>query len=493
MSNYEAQLNDIVTNDIAATPEIATKWHQYLTNTISRTKAGKSITPLCKTTWNQNPYYNDLCPYDATANALSVTGCVATAQAQILKYWNWPITGNSSHTYSSNYGNLTANFGATTYEWNKMPNYINLANTQIATLMSHCGIAVDMNYSPTSSGAYTTSGNNSAFHAYTAYFKYNSIKAKVAKQSNYTTSSWIALLEAELDLRRPMQYSGRTSTSGHSWVCDGYDVNDDFHMNWGWGGMSNGYFTMGALNPSALGTGGGTGGGFNLNNDVIMGIEPNNDAYEVGATSNGVYNFPLSFNNDVASGVTNVATINKMNDTDYYHFDLPVGFDYLVKSQVNDKYYNQSIAGYTVDVDVLYNIGNSWWNGSFDNYIDSFTIQGGQALDYMVYPYTPYSMGSYQLNVQVFRTGANGFEDISSHLNFSILPNPAQNNMVVSGLNLNASTLRITNALGVEMSNYNLINKTHENIDISALASGIYFISIKNNFGTVTKKIVVNR
>jgi hypothetical protein len=493
MNKYVTQLNDIITNDIAATPEITTKWNQYLNNTISRAKAGNSIAPLCKTTWNQNPYYNDLCPFDATANALSVTGCVATAQAQILKYWNWPITGTSSHTYGSNYGNLTANFANTTYDWSKMPNYINLANTQIATLMSHCGIAVNMNYSPTSSGAYTTTGNNSALHAYSAYFKYNAAKVKAASQSSYSVNQWIALLEGELNLRRPMQYSGRTSTSGHSWVCDGYDVNDNFHMNWGWGGMSNGYFTIGALNPAALGTGGGTGGGFNQSDDVIMGVEPNNDAYEVGSTPNGVYNFPLSFNGNTASAVTNIATINKMNDTDYYHFDLPVGFDYLVKSQVNDKYYNQSVGGFTIDVDVLYNVGNSWWNGSFDNYIDSFTIHGGQALDYMVYPYTQYSMGSYQLNVQVLRTGANGVEDISSNLNFNISPNPAQNNIVVSGLNLNTSTIQITNALGEQLNSSNLVNKTSENIDISNLSNGIYFISIKNNYGTLTKKFVINR
>jgi hypothetical protein len=503
MSGYIAQINYLVSKNIAADESITLKWQEALNNNFSQKKSGHSIKPLLKSTWNQSPYYNDLCPFDVAANDRTVTGCVATAMAQILKYWNWPLKGNSSHTYTSPYGSLTANFGTTNYDWSKMPSGISSANIQIATVMYDCGVAVNMSYGTAASGgssAYTAWGSNSALSSYSAYFKYKN-GAHAEDRSNYTDPQWITLIENELNLRRPIQYSGRTPAStahpsgeGHSWVCDGYDVNDYLNMNWGWGGSSNGYFILGGLNPAALGIGGGSGGGFDYSNEVLIGIEPNDDAYEPNNSAAAASNCPINFVNDVASMTTTDANFNKLNDTDYYKFTMPVGYDYLVKSSAYDKYYNQSVGGYTVDADVMYNVNNSWWNGSFDNYVDSFIIHGGETLTYMVYPYTQYSMGHYQLNVQFLRTAATGIESsINKNATLTISPNPAQNLIHIMGVDFKNATLIITNAIGEEMRNELIASGNQQTIDISKLANGVYFLTIKNAEQYNTSKFVVNR
>ena len=105
---------------------------------------------MITTHWKQNPYYNDLCPYDYTYNQRALTGCVATAMAQIMKYWSYPEHGIGSHSYvpqqHPQYGTQYADFSNTTYLWSSMPSTVNSSNTAVATLMYHCGVSVNMNY-----------------------------------------------------------------------------------------------------------------------------------------------------------------------------------------------------------------------------------------------------------------------------------------------------------------------------------------------------------
>lgn len=227
--------------------------------------------PLMTTKWNQSPYYNALCP------ANSVTGCVATAMAQIMKYWNYPAKGTGFHSYNHpTYGTLSANFGGTTYQWSSMPNTVNSANNAVATLMYHCGVSVNMDYSPQSSGAYVIQDSPTpqacSEYALKTYFGYRSTLQGV-QRNNYNQTQWINLLKIELNAGRPVLYAGFGSGGGHAFVCDGYDNNNFFHFNWGWGGSSDGYFQTSALNPGSLGTGGGS-GGFNSDQQVVIGIQP---------------------------------------------------------------------------------------------------------------------------------------------------------------------------------------------------------------------------
>jgi hypothetical protein len=233
------------------------------------------VNPLVSTTWNQNPYYNSLCP--GTGSNQAVTGCVATAMAQILKFWNYPPHGTDSSSYcdckkngdSIQYGILSANYATTTYNWDNMPLNLSTYNSDIATLMLQCGISVQMDYAPSGSGAWVITADDSicAQRSYVKYFGYNPSTIQGLRKSGYSDTNWVVLLENELNDGRPVQYVGDDPTyGGHTWVCDGYDQYSNFHMNWGWGGQDDGFYAINALNPVIY--------DFKKNEEALIGIEP---------------------------------------------------------------------------------------------------------------------------------------------------------------------------------------------------------------------------
>ena len=270
--NYKEQLRYIIENKIVATTEIEAQW-EALEKGVSwnNGRSAMSVNPLLGTIkWGQTNGFNAQCPYDNSTGSRAVVGCVATAMAQIMKYWAHPAQGTGFHSYNhSTYGTQSVNYGSATYNWAAMPNAS--ASSESAKLSYHCGVAVDMMYSPSGSGAYSSDARN----ALKNYFDYKST-LEYLYRSNYSTSSWKQLLKADLNSNKPLYYAGTGSGGGHAFVCDGYDNNDYFHFNWGWSGAYDGYFSLDALNPSGVGTGGGT-GGFNSNHRVIRGIEPNNN------------------------------------------------------------------------------------------------------------------------------------------------------------------------------------------------------------------------
>ncbi len=276
MEGYKKQIAYIRDHNIAASETVLYQWKSIKTNNFSKTEGVTSVDPLVTVIWGQDPFVNDKCPYDVKEAKNCVTGCPATAMAQIMKYSNHPVQGTGFHSYQHpDYGTLSVNYGNTTYDWANMPNDVTTANDAVATLMSHCGIACNMQYSPNSSGAFIledspTPEANSQY-AYKTYFGYDpSIQGKY--RSDYSDQDWINLLKVELDAKRPMQYAG-FGGGGHTFVCDGYDDNDMFHMNWGWNGVLNGFYALNALNPGSGGTGSGE-GTYNADQQAIIGIKP---------------------------------------------------------------------------------------------------------------------------------------------------------------------------------------------------------------------------
>ena len=269
---YRQELQAVAATPMQALPSVIAEWARLMSNEPLVDRDVMSVAPLMQTLWDQSPNVNALCPGG------SVTGCVATAMAQVMKYHNHPAQGAGLHSYSApNYGTLSANFGATTYDWTAMPNTVSGANNAVATLMYHCGVGVDMQYSPQVSGAWVISSHspgtqNNAEFALRTYFGYDQSMQGIARD-NYSEQQWINLLRTELDASRPIIYDGFGSGGGHCFVADGYDDNNFFHFNWGWGGQVNGYFAVGALNPGSTGTGGGS-GGYNSGQEVIIGIKP---------------------------------------------------------------------------------------------------------------------------------------------------------------------------------------------------------------------------
>jgi hypothetical protein len=281
LESYKSEIRYLIQNQVNATQAITTDWQQLVDGSGPGMFGKKAaVSPLVQTKWNQSPYFNALCPYDNSEGERTVTGCVATAMAQVMKFWNYPATGTGSHSYNhQSFGTLSANFGGTTYNWSSMPNTVNSANSAVATLMYHCGVSVEMGYGVASTGgssAYVISsasaGTYCAEYALKTHFGYSSSLSGV-QRNDYSDNQWMTLVKGELDNGRPILYAGFGSGGGHAFVCDGYDNNSFLHFNWGWGGAYDGYFSVNALNPGGVGTGGGT-GGFNNNHQAVIGIEP---------------------------------------------------------------------------------------------------------------------------------------------------------------------------------------------------------------------------
>lgn len=235
-----------------------------------------AIEPLVKARWNQGAPYNNQCPlYGETR---TYTGCVATAMAQVMNYWKYPEIGQGHISYEcSNISKqLSMNFDAKEFDWDNIldtyiPGKYNEAQADaVAYLMKAAGYSVRMNYGTDSSGALAMNIANglSRYLGYDPNIEYT-------MRSYYSTSRWTQLLYDNLKNVGPIVYGGgSTLGGGHSFVCDGYDGEGMFHFNWGWSGMSDGYFSLDALNPESLGTGGGSGGGYNFTQDAVLGIQP---------------------------------------------------------------------------------------------------------------------------------------------------------------------------------------------------------------------------
>ncbi len=280
------------------------QWHRLLYAPVPDEPLSLDNVPaLLQTRWDQGAPYNKLCPFDSNYHTRTVVGCVATAMAQIMKYWNHPSSGTGSHSYTprshSDYGEQSADFEGGTYIWEYMNDRYETMTTNsersewaVSLLSYHCGVAVDMMYGPSAlggSGAYsscgywTTSCADQAFHR---YFKYSpdlvyrerngSVWYEGAYRDTYyySDSAWCAMLDAELALGHPMYYDGSDSTGGHAFVLDGSDNGRRYHFNWGWSGSYDGFYHINDVAPRYGGYGGNATYTFNRSQGVIFGIVP---------------------------------------------------------------------------------------------------------------------------------------------------------------------------------------------------------------------------
>ncbi|RYD52057.1 MAG: T9SS type A sorting domain-containing protein [Sphingobacteriales bacterium] len=517
MEGYARQIQYAIDHQLPATASIAQKWNEYSTPVegtegttegpvVSGKTAAVVVSPLVQTTWNQDPYYNSMCPYDAAENELTVTGCTATAMAQIMKYWNHPATGTGSHSYYHNaYGQLSANFGNTTYQWASMPNGISANNAAIATLMYQAGVSVNMNYNTASnggSGAYVVSWNgsiaNSTETALPTYFGYKNTIQGVYR-TNFTDATWISLIKSELNAARPVLYTGYGTGGGHAFVCDGYNTSDFFHFNWGWGGSYNGYFEVNALNPSGVGTGGGT-GGFNSGQEALVGIEPNvagpaPDAYETNNSTAQAYTLPMTFSGNTAVVATQGANLHSGADVDYYKLEFPAGATYtVVGAQLFDAINPASGTSYTVDARMQYSLNGTFWSV----YMDSTTPAAvnipatSNAIYFKVTPKTVGQLGTYDLQMTVSRSNPTAVTT-GSEVAIAVYPNPATDAVLVSMSAGMISQIGIYNLQGQQVRSVLVEKNTSRlSIPLKGYATGIYLLKMQTTTGElVTRRLVV--
>ena len=234
-----------------------------------------AIAPLIKTKWDQGePFYNQ-CP--VSNGRQCYTGCVATAMAQVMYYHKYPEAGIGSISFTSTRINqtLSLDFTKEKFDWSNMldyyapGNYTEAQANAVAYLMKACGYSVKMGYGTESSGA----SGVSIGAAMVQYFNYD-VNCHSEYRMRYSFTEWNDMMYNNLKEVGPVIINGQApGEGGHSFVCDGYDNAGYYHINWGWGGMSDGYFALEALNPGAQGIGG-FAGGFNFFQNAIFGIQP---------------------------------------------------------------------------------------------------------------------------------------------------------------------------------------------------------------------------
>jgi hypothetical protein len=242
-------------------------WKKYSTENIEELAVksdSRGVDQLLSNLWNQDSPYNMLCPEDPMGPGGHVyAGCVATAMSMVMHYWRYPLQGTgASGYYPDGYPYQYANYGETEYVYNNMQDVMDADMMDVALLQYHCGVAVEMMYSPNGSGAYS-------WHvpgAIKSHFGYSNA-AQFKQKDDYPggTTAWIELLKEQINLGQPMYYSGFSNSGGHAFVCDGYDDDNLFHFNFGWSGSSNGYYTLYSV------------GGFNQGQGAVINFIPGGD------------------------------------------------------------------------------------------------------------------------------------------------------------------------------------------------------------------------
>ena len=255
----EAGIKKAIDKSLAPDAKVSEEWKMLSKSGEQPVYLKSAVTPLLATTWNQDCYYNGMAPLHVNGPCgRCYAGCVATAMGQVMKYHNYPPSGQGSNIYGTgSYSNLSVDFSTATYDWANMPNSINSDHAEIAKLLYHCGVSVNMGYAFDGSGAQSSD----AATALVDHFVYAPYAFYVDRDV-FTDDNWIWVITNDLKSRRPIYYSGQSTGGGHAFVCDGIDNSNKLHINWGWGGSSNGYFTLNNML------------GFDESQAAIFGVEP---------------------------------------------------------------------------------------------------------------------------------------------------------------------------------------------------------------------------
>jgi len=248
--NYKAGFSQMYANNDERTAEAIADWNSLAeTGKLSDKKISRSLAPLLASVWNQTDLYNNMAPEDPSSvfSGHCKSGCVANTMSQLMRFWEWPRTGEGTHgyyasSYYGNYGWQEANFGESTYQFELMPDFLDFASPQAevdatALLEYHAGVSVDMGYGPSASGAYS----EDVGPAMEAHFRYSS-DLQHREMNNQT--QWENDLRNNLDAGMPLYYASSGPDGGHAYVLDGYDDNNLFHLNWGWAGFDNGWYAI---------------------------------------------------------------------------------------------------------------------------------------------------------------------------------------------------------------------------------------------------------
>ena len=271
-------------------------------------------TYFIKTYWNQDKPFNNLCPQ--INGSAAPTGCIATAMAQIMKYYQYPATSKGTGIYSvTTYKDKNDKEGTTkwykrelghTYQWTAMLSSYGIVskdeNDAVATLMADAGAASQMNYQANGSGTiewYAAKG-------FAENFRYDSLAISCLQRDFYTDAEWMEMVRKEMEAKQPVLYCGSDEIDGgHAFLLDGIQEDGKVHVNWGWGKSGDGWFDIDVLRPNITGF---TGEGFNIGQSMVLGFKkqetPSADEENISQWVTDGYSFYIS-NNELHVKLTN--------------------------------------------------------------------------------------------------------------------------------------------------------------------------------------------
>ena len=372
MDCLQDEIHDAMAQNLPQNESVRQEWDGTLNDMVRL-----AVSPLLQTTWDQTAPYSDLCPMHNGQR--TVTGCTATAMAQIMKYHRYPDRGTGQ---SEPYTTQTSGINVPAVDFNVSYNWTNMLNsyssgaptqqqrTAVATLMYHCAAGIQTDFTNDGSGAYLSD----VTAAMTDYFGYDKT-ILIRYRSYYDNVTWEAMLKNQIDDGLPVLYSGSGTTGGHAFVCDGYDNSGRFHFNWGWSGSYDGYFVTSSLNP-----GSGT-RSYNQSQAIIINIKPDaggqpfyelalyetfsttassvqtNESFSVSVavTNNGNAQFPggtlgVALVNNAAQIVEMIGSVNLLSiSTGYYRGPLRISC--RVPGSVTSGQYQLKAAIKTTDSD----------------------------------------------------------------------------------------------------------------------------------------------
>ena len=451
----------------------------------SSAAAKVSVSPLLgDIMWDQSePFYN-MCPISEGRHC--ATGCVATAMAQVIRYYRYPTQlKNNIPSYTSKSGFTSSEITAssTTYDYDKMlgqyvsGNYSDEQASAVATLMLHCGCAVQMEYGVAGSYAITSSTS----HVLGAYFAYDKSTLAFVDRCDYSLEEWCSIIDHELSHNRPIIYEGRTlSNEGHAFVCDGANGDGFYHINWGWSGSGNGYFDISLLNPfDAESTTGA--GGYNTDMGMTIGIKP--------STEEGTA--PIAKAKGLNAHVKSVDMENRTVNVDVYNMSYN-DFTGWVALAVKEGTGHKLISGKTTSLKFSAQAINGAFNINSSSLTFNHSFPVGTTKVYMVYGSgeTVIDECGGKYGKPHFYVTSDGTTTTSSLTGYSLSATLSSDKTIYNGIN-NGLTLKVTNS-GVEeyLNNAKVyISSTDTKPDEASIT---LYLAVPANGGTTTRVLTVN-
>ena len=458
IDKYLEQYDLIVENDVVADERMVQMWDEIRDGSLLDTKSVKGVDKLIETRWNQNSPYNYFCPAHPQGPGGRVyAGCVATAMAQVMKYWNYPETGRGTAEYF--WGDyISVDFSNVEYRWDEMSVMINSTSRDaIAELIYHCGVSVGMNYGYDGSGSSITN----SFFALKQNFRYRAGVTEEDKYS-YENDEWKFLLKEDLDKGHPILYRGTDDGgNGHAFVCDGYQDTSYFHFNWGWGGAADGFYYLDPINPQME---------FHLWQGALINLTPNYAEY----CKSMVYN-QLAWTFNDGSGPNyyfnnqNCDWLISLTDHDVEFIKLNFVKFNTLPGDVLYLYEGNSDAGTLIGEFSANDIPTEIFVYSDEVYFKFVTNSEGQSDGWEV----------------MYETSVLGSDNVLSSASVNVYPNPANDVLNISGV-LDSFEYQIVDLSGKLIVSGN----NNSRIDISELASGVYFAKINGEYENRVIKFV---